>query len=52
MYNFKPGFIFSKINQILFKFLFLTLIFFLFSISNSLTAKSIKDFEEIDLTNE
>jgi len=34
----------------LFKFLSSILIFFLFSISNSLSAKGIKDFEKIDLT--
>jgi len=34
----------------LFKFLSLILIVFLFSISNSLSAKDIKDFEKIDLS--
>jgi len=34
----------------LFKFLSLILIIFLFSISNSLSAKGIKDFEKIDLS--
>ena len=36
----------------MFKFLSLILIVFLFSISNSFSAKDIKDFEKIDLSND